>query len=70
MCLFEYFEFLRLIEPDHVNASPVLPDLVGRTQSNMSMPLDTAPNISEGVKRPSDILVYFLEDIQQSPQVF
>ena len=35
-----------------MKASPVLPDLVGITQSNMSTPLFTAPNMSAGVPTP------------------
>ena len=33
-------------------ANPVLPDLVGKTQSNISIPLFTAPIISDGVPTP------------------
>ena len=49
---FWYFEFFKLTFPLHVKAKPVLPDLVGITQSNMSIPSLTAPRISEGVPTP------------------
>ena len=57
---FLYFEFLKLIFPFHVYANPVLADLVGITQSNISIPLFTAPNISEGVPTPIKYLGLFL----------
>ena len=44
--------FLILILPCQVNAKPVRPDLVGKTQSNISIPLFTAPKISDGVPTP------------------
>ena len=47
-----YSEFLMLIFPFQVKAKPVLPDLVGKTQSNISTPLFTAPNMSDGVPTP------------------
>ncbi len=47
-----FSEFLIWTLPFQVKANPVLPDLVGRTQSNISIPLITAPNISEGVPTP------------------
>ena len=47
-----YLLFLMLILPSQVNAKPVLPDLVGKTQSNISMPLFTEPIISDGVPTP------------------
>ena len=48
----EILLFFILILPFQVKAKPVRPDLVGITQSNMSIPLLTAPNISEGVQTP------------------
>ena len=47
-----YFALRILIRPFQVKANPVLPDLVGRTQSNISIPLLTAPKISDGVPTP------------------
>ena len=44
-----YFEFLIFILPFQVKANPFLPNLVGKTQSNISIPLFTDPRISEGV---------------------
>ena len=49
---FANLEFLIFNFPFHVKAKPVLPDLVGKTQSNISIPSLTAPKISEGVPTP------------------
>ena len=46
------FEFLKLISPFVVNALPFLPNLVGRTQSNISTPLSTDSKISIGLPTP------------------
>ena len=54
------FEFLIFILPFQVKARPVLPDLVGKTQSNISIPLITAPKMSEGVPTPIKYLGLFL----------
>ena len=43
---------LELFLPFHVKARPVLPDLVGKTQSNISIPFLTAPSISRGLPTP------------------
>ena len=48
-----------LILPFQVKAKPVLPDLVGITQSNISTPSFIAPNISEGVPTPIKYLILF-----------
>ena len=42
----------RLSGPSAVNAWPVRPDRVGRTQSNMSIPRSTAPTRSSGLPTP------------------
>ena len=53
------FAFLKLSLPSHVKARPVRPDLVGITQSNISIPFFTAPKISEGVPTPIKYLGFF-----------
>ena len=57
---FLYLEFLKFNLPFQVKANPVLPDLVGITQSNISIPLFTDSSISVGVPTPIKYLGLFL----------